>query len=130
MANNYTYFRNGRSIQQNILRIQELTKTRDFTVVFKEYGKEYIGKVTTSFLQLMDYLDYYLGAFEFEYCTPPELISIVDEKSICLEKYTKKFNLRSQQIEDFIRNAKGVEELNGQNMEWARGFMDVELANI
>lgn len=126
MANNITFFENGKSIQKDIKRIMELTKIRNFTVVFKEYGKEYIGSVTTSYLQLMDYLDYYLGAFEFEYCTPPELVSIVNDQGICLKKYTDKFNRRSKQIDEFIKNAENVECLNGQVMDWARGFMKVE----
>ena len=88
-----------------------------YTVIYSEYGKDkHMDCFISNTERLKKALNYWLGAYDFEWCTAPTIYRIVNNKGEnVLENYIKRFNDLSSKI-----SKKALPEMDYQNMSWAK----------
>lgn len=104
--------------EENAEKYMEEFFNNNYHVVYVEYGKQKDMEVdaTGGTSQLRKVLDYWQGAYAFERCTAPTIISITTPKGKpIMETYIKQFNEDSEEI-----TSSALKEMDHQNMDWAK----------
>ena len=102
---------NGEKYLENFLN-------NNYQIRYIEYGieKNMEADATGGTKELKKMLDYWQGAYQFEYCTAPTIIEILSPKGKKLMiEYIKKFNKKSKEI-----TYMALEDMDHQNMNWAK----------
>ena len=116
-----------KDFEENKDKYTEQFLNNNYKIRYIEYGKEkeLEADATGGTVSLKKALDYWQGAYRFEYCSAPTIIEIVSPKGKkIMEKYIEIFNSKSEEI---TNNA--LDELNYQDMSWAKPKSTKDILN-